>query len=136
MHISASIINSADRNDLTVSTNNLSKELNIPSKPGGKGSSVNGGELLFSALATCVCNDVYREAAKRQMEIRSVEVEVTGEFGKEGEAGFNIKYSVHIDADASKEEIQDLINYVDKVAEVHNTLRVGTSVILKKRAMP
>jgi uncharacterized OsmC-like protein len=132
MHISASIINSGERNEITVSTNNSLKELSIPSKAGGKGSAVNGGELLFSALATCVCNDVYREAAKRQIEIKFVEVNVTGEFGKEGEAGFNIEYSVNINADASEEEIRELINYVDKVAEVHNTLRVGTAVTLKK----
>jgi uncharacterized OsmC-like protein len=133
MHISASIINSGERNEITVSTNNSSKELSIPSKPEGKGSAVNGGELLFSALATCVCNDVYREAAKRQIEIKSVEVKVTGEFGKEGEAGFNIEYSVNTNANASEEEIRELISYVDKVAEIHNTLRVGTTVTLKNK---
>lgn len=132
MHISASVLNKAQQHQVRVTTDNNSKPLSIPAKTGGKGSSVNGGELLFLALATCFCNDVYREAAKRQMEIRSVEVVVSGEFGGEGEPGFNIRYEAKVDADATDEEISELLSYVDKVAEVHNTLRAGTPVILKK----
>ena len=45
----------------------------------------------------------------------------TGEFGGEGEPGFNIKYEAKIDSVAKEEEIRDLIRYVDKIAEVHNT---------------
>ena len=131
MHISASITNKGQQNEIKVTTNQSSKQVSIPSKPNGKGSSVNGGELLFLALATCFCNDIYREAIKRQIEVRSVEVNVSGEFGSEGEPGFNIQYDAKVDANASVEEINDLISYVDKVAEVHNTLRVGTAVRLK-----
>ena len=132
MHISASIQNSGSRNEVAVTTNRITKQITIPSKPEGKGSSVNGGELLFLALATCFCNDIYREAARRQIEIRSVAVTVSGEFGGEGEPGFNIQYTANVDSDATREEIRDLIAYVDKVAEVHNTLRMGTTVTLKE----
>jgi len=131
MLISASILNTGEQNNVKLITNSTSKQLIIPPKSEGKGSSVNGGELLFLALATCFCNDIYREAAKRQMEITSVEVVVTGEFGGEGEAGFNIQYEAKVDSSATEEEITDLITHVDKVAEVHNTLRVGTPVTLK-----
>lgn len=131
MHISASILNTGQQNEVKVTTNNTSKQLSIPSKIEGKGSAVNGGELLFLALATCFCNDLYREAAKRKMDIRSVEVNVIGEFGAEGEPGFNIQYEAKVDASATEEEIRDLVSYVDTIAEVHNTLRVGTKVVLK-----
>ena len=47
--------------------------LEVPSKPDGFGSSVNGGEL-FLALATCYCNDLYREAKKRGIEVETVQV--------------------------------------------------------------
>ena len=132
MQISASILNTDQQNEVKVTTNNTSRQLFIPPKSEGKGSSVNGGELLFLALATCFCNDIYREAAKRQMEIKSVEVVVTGEFGGEGEAGCNIQYQAKVDSDATEEEIKDLIYYVDKIAEVHNTLRIATPVSLKE----
>lgn len=130
MHISASILNTSDQNEVIVTTNNISKGLSIPPKPVGKGSSVNGGELLFLALATCFCNDIYREAARRQMEIASVEVKVSGQFGVEGEPGYDIQYEVKIDSKASEEEVRELVVFVDKVAEIHNTLRLGTSVTL------
>jgi organic hydroperoxide reductase OsmC/OhrA len=43
------------------------------------------GELLCLALATCYCNDVYREASRRGLAIRGVEVGVAAEFGGRGE---------------------------------------------------
>jgi uncharacterized OsmC-like protein len=131
MQISASILNNGEQNEVKVTTNSASKQLLIPPKPEGNGSSVNGGELLFLALATCFCNDIYREATERQMGIKSVQVNVSGEFGSEGKPGFNIQYEAKVDSDATEEEIKNLILYVDQVAEVHNTLRVGTPVTLK-----
>tara|TARA_R110002020_G_scaffold288220_3_gene503700 strand:- start:2660 stop:2887 length:228 start_codon:yes stop_codon:yes gene_type:complete len=50
----------------------------------GLGSAINDGELLFLAISTCFCNDLYREAKKRGIEIDSVQVETTGEFSEEG----------------------------------------------------
>ncbi len=50
------------------------------SKENGYGSSASGGELLFLALATCYCNDIYREAAKKNIKVESVEVDVEGDF--------------------------------------------------------
>jgi len=101
----------------------------LPKATGG--SSINGGELLFLALATCACNDVYREAGKRNMSIESVSVDVNGQFGKEGEPGKNIVYRMTIIAPQhSQAEIQDLIAYVNHVAEIHNTLRGGVDVRL------
>ena len=59
--------------------------ISIASKDDGFGLAVNGGELLFLSIATCFCNDLYREAAKRDQKIDSMEVTVSGTFGKEGE---------------------------------------------------
>jgi uncharacterized OsmC-like protein len=67
------------------------------------GSSANGDELLFLALATCYCNDIYREARKRGIEVERVQVEVTGEFGGEGEPAREIRYNASVDAKAPRE---------------------------------
>lgn len=132
MNILAKIRNTKTENDIVVSTENSEKKINIPGKVEGKGSSVNGGELLFLALATCFCNDIYREAVKRKMDIESVEVTVNGEFGREGEPGSNITYETKIEASThSQEEINNLIQYVDSIAEIHNTLREGVSVSIR-----
>lgn len=132
MIISATIRNSYHHNEVTVATEGNPKTLAIAAKADGYGSSVNGGELLFLSLATCFCNDVYREAVKRKMTIHSVEVTVTGHFGKEGEPASDLHYeAIVLSPDHSQKEIRELIHHVDKVAEVHNTLRRGVEVTLR-----
>lgn len=132
MHITATLKNSRDLNEVTVATEGSGKSIAIPSKPGGYGSAVNGGELLFLALATCYCNDVYREAAKRSLPIEAVEVTVSGQFGGEGEPAAGITYEVALRAPSlSEEEVAAFLRHVDSVAEIHNTLRKGVPVTLK-----
>jgi uncharacterized OsmC-like protein len=115
---------------VSVETNGTQRSVSIPQKDGAPGSSVNGGELLFLALATCYCNDLYREAKKRDITVDGVDVSVTGEFGGEGEPAKRIAYQVSVTSDAPREQIEDLIRHTDTVAEVHNTLREGRPVEL------
>lgn len=128
MKISAFVNSQPDQHHTRVQTNDSARELTIPPKPMGHGSAVNGGELLMLALATCFCNDLYREAGKRNMVLTQVDVIVTGDFGAEGEAGTNFQYEAHVVSDAPANVIEELIAYTDSVAEVHNTLRKGTAV--------
>jgi uncharacterized OsmC-like protein len=130
MNVIASIKNSLQQNDIIVETDGNKKKIIIAAKPDGQGSSVNGAELLFLSLATCFCNDIYREAVRRNIPIQSVELTVFGEFGKEGEPASNINYKVNIQSDASQNEISELIDHVDTIAEIHNTLRKGVKVSL------
>jgi len=129
--ISASVKSEFNNLQTTVQTNSVSQELKVPPKATGYGSSINGGELLMLSLATCFCNDIYREAAKRKILITSVGVEVNGEFGGEGEPGFNFTYRADVVADAPDDMIKELIEHTDRVAEIHNTLRKGVNVTLK-----
>lgn len=130
MRIRASILSSASNHAVTVSTDGRASTLSIPGRSTG-GSAVNGGELLCSALATCYCNDVYREAARRGLEIRAVSVEVEAEFGGRGDPARRISYTARVESDASAEEIEALVRETDAVAEVHNTLRTGLAVELR-----
>ncbi|UGS22589.1 OsmC family protein [Flavobacterium channae] len=132
MKISASIKSSFQQHNINVETNGNAKSVTINSKENGFGSSVNGGELLFLSLATCFCNDLYREAAKRNMNIDSIDIIVSGEFGGEGEPAKSITYEVDVQAkESSKAQIRDLVESVDKIAEIHNTLRQGINIKLK-----
>ncbi len=105
--------------------------MSIPSKPHGLGSDVSGGELLFLALATCYCNDVYREAAKRGIDVEQVDVVVEGEFGAEGQPAKNIVYHACVKSPASEAQVRDLLTHTDTVAEIQNTLRAGGAVTLQ-----
>ena len=115
---------------MTLQTNDNVHSIVIPSKPTGYGSSANGGELLLLALASCYCNDIYREAAKRNIKVERVEVEVNGDFGGEGDAATNVTYHARVFADTSEDEIRELMKFTDTVAEIQNTLRNGTPVVL------
>lgn len=131
MNISASIKNTYKTHMVKVSTNGTSKSISITPKDSGFGSSVNGGELLLSAIATCFCNDIYREAAKRNLTVKGVEVEVTCEFGADGEPGRNFLYTCKVDSDEEPALINGLIHHTDRIAEIHNTLRNGVQVVLR-----
>lgn len=130
--MSATIRNSLEKNEVRVQTNGDSRVLTIPSKPDGYGSAVNGGELLLLSIATCFCNDLYREAGKRDIAVSEVEVTATCEFNTEGEPGVNFRYKVFVKSKASKEEISDLIKHTDEIAEIHNTIRQGTHITIEQ----
>lgn len=130
MKISATVTNSFNYHVAVVQTNESAQQISISSKPVGYGSAVNGGELLMLALGTCYCNDLYREAAKRNISITRVEVQVHGTFGSEGEPGHGFEYKAKVFSSASDDVIKELIRHTDTVAEIQNTLRKGVSVKL------
>jgi organic hydroperoxide reductase OsmC/OhrA len=128
--IRARVQNSYGEHHATLTTNGNTHSIVIPPKASGFGSSANGGELLFLALATCYCNDVYREAAKRGIQVTRVEVEVEGQFGAEGEPATHVTYRAKVVARAAEAEIRELMQHADTLAEIQNTLRVQTPVTL------
>jgi organic hydroperoxide reductase OsmC/OhrA len=132
MKISALVQNSEGNHQVTLRTNENSHSITIPPRASGFGSSANGGELLFLALATCYCNDIYREAGKMGITVESVEVEVEGDFGAEGTPARNVVYRAKVAAQASQEEIEALMKFTDQVAEIQNSLRVETPVVLSR----
>ncbi len=88
--------------------------------------------LVLLALATCYCNDLYREAARKNIIVKSIQVEVSGEFDPApGSYAENVTYTATVEAEASEAEILDLMRPTDTVAEIQNTLRRITSVQLE-----
>ncbi len=130
MQISANLINKKNENSVILKTDSNTHSIKISSKKSGYGSSVNGGELLFLALASCYCNDIYREAGKQGIQVEYVEVEVKGDFDSESSPASNITYSAVVKAKAKRDTIIELMNLTDKVTEIQNTLRTGVAVTL------
>lgn len=132
MKIRALVRNSPSDHAMVVATDDVSRDLSIPPRSVGRGSSVNGGELLLAALATCYCNDLFREAGHLGIVLDEVEVAVSADFPGVGLSAENIHYSARIRSDASQDRISELLAVTDKVAEVHNTIRSGASVTLRE----
>ncbi|HEY9109969.1 MAG TPA: OsmC family protein [Roseateles sp.] len=127
MQIKAQLSNTADGHAVHVTTAGRQQQLVVTGRAGG-GSAVNGGEFLMLALATCYCNDLYREAARLQIELGEVEVEASAEFDGIGLAARDVRYRARVESPASPELIEQLLRETDAVAEVHNTLRAGAQV--------
>lgn len=128
MEISALVRNTPDDHSVRVATAGRDQPLLVPGKPEGRGSSVNGGELLVAALATCYCNDLYREADRLGIQISGCEVTATARFDGVGQAATSISYAARVQSRASTEEVERLLCETDRLAEVHNTLRAGCQV--------
>lgn len=132
MKYSARVANSKDRHEVLLKAGENTHSIQIAPRETGFGSSVSGGELLFLAIATCYCNDIYREAAKKNIRVESVEVDVEGDFPAPGEPAQNIIYKAKVLADADEQEIRELMKFTDTVVEIQNTLRMEIPVILSE----
>ena len=130
MKITAVVRNSMASHEVVIRTGTSAQSLSIPLKALGKGSAVNGGEFLMLALATCYCNDLYREAERLGVPIERVEVEASAEFPGIGLAATNIKYRATVSSSASSSAVGQLLRETDAVAEIHNTVRAGVPVEL------
>jgi uncharacterized OsmC-like protein len=101
-----------------------------PVDGGGGGLGFNGGQLLYLAVAGCISNDLFREARAAGIELTSVRVRVRGDFSGEPPVSEAIEYDVHLEGDAPRERLDDLLERVDRIAEIPNSLRNGTPVRL------
>ena len=128
MEISVFVKSSHPNHEVVVRTDAAAQSLAVATKAAGKGFAVNGGEFLMLALATCYCNDLYREAERLRIPLESVEVEASAQFPGIGLAATNIRYRAIVSSPASASVIAELLRRTDAVAEVHNTVRAGVPV--------
>jgi len=101
-----------------------------PVQGGGGGLGFNGGQLLNLAVAGCISNDLFREAAREGMQLRRVRVSVQSDYRGDPMVSTPIEYQVEAEGDAPEEDIRRLVALVDEIAEIPNSLRRGTEVAL------
>ena len=88
----------------------------------------NSVELLCLAVGACYTNEVFLEAGRRAVRVRSVHVDVSVD--GDSPSAPHLTASMRIEADADEETIADLVEHADRVAKIPNLLRLGTSVRL------
>jgi uncharacterized OsmC-like protein len=101
-----------------------------PADGGGDGIGFNGGQLLYLAIAGCVSNDLYREAPGFGIALERVRVTVRGDFSGDPPVSEAVEYEVELAGDAAEERLRELVEHVDRIAEIPNSLRGGTEVSL------
>src|SRR5262247_280766 len=101
-----------------------------PAEGGGQDLGFNGGELLHLAVAGCVSNDLFREARAMGLELTRVAISARGDFSGTPQVSGGIGYSVEVWGNAPAEALRALVERVDRIAEIPNSLRRGTTVRL------
>lgn len=116
----------------------------MPAKVGGEETAPTPGALGRGALASCIAINVIAWAARREIPVESVEVEIRADFDARGELGMDdtvppgykeVRYAISVESPATAEEIADLVRtaeryspYVDVFARgqtMRRTLRVN-----------
>ena len=87
-----------------------------------------GGHLLHLAVAGCVLNDVYREAATLGIELAGVRVTAAGGFDAGTWQSVGIGYTVEVSSGAPAAQLAHLLQVVDQVAEIPQAVRAGAAV--------
>jgi len=87
-----------------------------------------GGHLLHLAVAGCVLNDMYREAAALGIELAGVRVTASGGFDTGTWQSAGISYAVEVDSSAPPDQLAHLLQVVDQVAEIPQAVRAGATV--------
>jgi uncharacterized OsmC-like protein len=101
-----------------------------PVEGGGGGLGFNGGQLLYLAVAGCISNDLFRDTRVAGIKLSRVWVKVGGDFVGDPAVADEICYEVEVAGDAPEERLQELIERVDVIADIPNSLRQGTRVRL------
>ena len=106
-----------------------------PAEAGGGGLGFSGGQLLNLAVAACISNDLFRDAAKAGIALRRVRVTASSEYAGTPALSGPIEYSVELEGDAPEADLQALVAETDRIAEIPNSLRRGTEVRLRTMAV-
>jgi organic hydroperoxide reductase OsmC/OhrA len=103
-----------------------------PVSGGGRGLGFNGGQLLNLAVAGCISNDLFREAAKRGIRLDRVVVIADSEYIGDPAVSTGIEYTIEMSANAEQAALDELVNYVDRIAEIPASIRNGTPVARRR----
>ena len=87
-----------------------------------------GGHLLNLAIAGCVLNDTYREAAELGVGVDGVRVSAWGDFDRQTWQSTGVLYTVEVSSPASSDRIDQLLRVVDDVAEIPKAFRAEATV--------
>ena len=104
-----------------------------PVEGGGNGRGFNGGQLFYLSIAACISNDLYREARTRGIDLSSVKVSVDGDFPARGKPSTPIEVSLVVAGAAPEQELSELVDEVDRIAEIPNSIRATTPVTIVER---
>lgn len=112
-------------------------ETDEPSALGGTDEAVDPMELLLAAVGTCLQIGWVTQAARRDIDLRSLRIDVSGDYDLRGylaldddvRPGFSsIRYSVEVDADATPEQLEEIRGAAEATSPMFDNARNGAPV--------
>lgn len=115
-----------------------------PPKLLGDDTAPNPSEAVLAALGSCVSVGIHANAVYREIRLSKVELELeadiditsvwgTGDLAEDKKRGFSaVRVKVHLEGDASDEELNDLVTHADRWSPVAGTLREPVPVTIEK----
>lgn len=109
----------------------------MPAKAGGEETAPTPGALGRGALASCYAMSIVAWAARRQIPIESVQVEVQADFDARGELGMDdsippgyqeVRYVISVDSPAPADEVAELIEVADRYSPYVDVFARGQSM--------
>jgi putative redox protein len=91
-----------------------------------------GGELLFTAIGTCLMTSLVGAARARNIELIKVEFNISGTHEDAPSRYTSIDIEAVIEADAPQTEIDKLLTIAERGCTVSNTVARGASVGVKR----
>jgi uncharacterized OsmC-like protein len=101
-----------------------------PEHEAGSGLGFSGGDLLLLALGASYANGLQREAAERGVVILGLRVVVDCDWGGDPPRARNVRVCARLEADASEDELMELLERAHERSEVKNSLALATDVEL------
>lgn len=90
-----------------------------------------GGELLFTAIGTCLMTTLIGAARKRNIELTRAEFNVTGEHQPAPSRFVSIAVEAIVEGNASKEEIDKLLKIAERGCTIANTINRGAAIEIR-----
>jgi uncharacterized OsmC-like protein len=98
----------------------------------GENNGPNAVEALLHALGSCLCVGIVYNAAARSINIKSLSFDIEGDLNLHAFLGLSesirpgysgIKVKINVDADASRDKIEELCRYVENTSPILDCIR-------------
>lgn len=91
-----------------------------------------GGELLFTAIGTCLMTTLVGAARARNIELTRVEFNVSGEHADAPSRITSIDVEALVEAEATREEIDKLLAIAERGCTISNTVARSAPVQIRR----
>ncbi|MFW5436714.1 OsmC family protein [Paenibacillus apiarius] len=111
-----------------------------PKNLGGTDTAMNPVELVLCALGACQSIVARAYAPKFKIKLEEFWVEVEGELDTDGfmnksdvRRGYSdIRYNIHIKSDASREQVEEFVQFIERTCPVGDTINNPVNLVLNE----